>query len=75
MYERFRQLMSERNITSYQVSKDTGVSQTTLSYWKSGRSKPKLDKIIKIAIYFNVPLDELIKEDDIPEDNISMQFQ
>lgn len=66
--------MSERNITSYQVSKDTGVSQTTLSYWKSGRSKPKIDKMVKIAAYFNVPLEELIRGDDLQEDNISIQF-
>ena len=31
MYERFMQLLQEKGITPYRVSKETGVTQTTLS--------------------------------------------
>lgn len=60
MYEKFEQLMKEHNKTAYQVSKDTGVSQTILSYWKSGRSTPKVDKLKIIADYFKVDVNDLL---------------
>lgn len=59
MYETFKKLIDERNITSYKVSKDTGISQTTLSDWKVGKSKPKADKLKILADYFGVPVDVL----------------
>ncbi len=59
MYERFMQLLQENNITAYRVSKETGVTQTTLSDWKTGRGTPKTATLKKIADYFNVSLDWL----------------
>ena len=59
MYERFMQLLQEKNITPYRVSKETGVTQTTLSDWKTGRATPRTATLQKIADYFNVSLDWL----------------
>ncbi len=59
MYERFMQLLQEKNITAYRVSKETGVTQTTLSDWKTGRGTPRTATLQKIADYFNVSLDWL----------------
>ena len=59
MYERFVQLLQENGITAYRVSKDTGVTQTTLSDWKTGRGNPKTATLKKIADYFGVSLDWL----------------
>ena len=47
----------EYNKTSYEVAKDTGISQTTLSDWKLGKCKPKVDKLSILAQYFGVPID------------------
>lgn len=63
MYERFMQLLQANNITPYRVSKETGVTQTTLSDWKTGRATPKTATLQKIADYFNVSLDWLTGED------------
>ena len=60
MYEIFEQLLKEKNVTPYQVSKATGVAQSSLSDWKNGKSKPKIDKMQKIADYFSVPVDYLL---------------
>jgi len=60
MYERFMQLLQERNITPYRVSKDTGITQTTLSDWKTGRATPRAVTLQKIADYFGVSLDWLV---------------
>lgn len=59
MYEIFGKLLHEFGVTAYKVSKETGISQTTFSNWKSGRSIPKTDALQKIADYFNVSLDYL----------------
>ena len=65
MYERFVQLLQDYGITAYKLSKDTGIPQSTFSDWKKGKSTPKLDKLQKIADYFNVPLDYLTGNDNI----------
>lgn len=56
MYERFQMLLEEKNLTAYEVSKQTGVAQSTLSAWKNGTYKPKVDKLKVLADYFGVPL-------------------
>lgn len=60
LYKKFEALLIKFNKTAYQVSKDTGIAQSVLSDWKTGRSKPKVDKIKILADYFGVNVDELI---------------
>lgn len=57
MYEKIQVLLDKTNKTAYQVSKETGVSQTAFSNWKSGRSKPSSDSLKKLAKYFDVSID------------------
>lgn len=57
MYEKFAELLEKTNKTAYQVAKDTGIGENIFSYWKSGRSKPKLDKLLVLAKYFGVPVE------------------
>ncbi len=60
MYKNFEELLKKNNETSYQVSKETGVSQATLSYWKNGRSEPSLDSLKKISDHFGVTIDYFV---------------
>ena len=60
LYKKFEELLIQFNKTAYQVSKDTGIAQSVLSDWKTGRCKPKLDKLLILADYFGVKLEELI---------------
>lgn len=57
--------MAARGITAYRLSRDTGISPSSLSDWKRGRSAPKIDKLSIIADYFGVSLDSLIGEERI----------
>lgn len=57
MYEKFLSLLDGSGKTSYQVSKDTGISTSTLSNWKQGNYKPKTDKLKILADYFGVTVD------------------
>ena len=59
MYERFSKVLQEKGLTAYKVSKETGVSQGSLSDWKYGRSKPKNESMKKIADYLGVSVDWL----------------
>ena len=54
MYKKYEELLLKTGETSYQVSKATGVAQNTLSNWKTGRSKPKVEKLKILADYFGV---------------------
>ena len=54
MYKRYVALRDKKGVTDYQVSKDTGIPKSTFSEWKSGRSKPKVEKLKILADYFGV---------------------
>ena len=60
MYEIFAKLLKEKGVTPYQVSKATGVAQSSLGDWKNGRSKPKYEKMLAISDYFGVSVDYLL---------------
>lgn len=61
MYQRFEQLVKARGISTYRVAKDIGLAPTVFSDWKSGKSKPKADKLKKIADYFGVTIEYLLE--------------
>ena len=60
MYEVFEKLMGIKGVTAYRVSKETGVTQTSLSNWKNGKSTPSNENLKKIADYFGVSIDYLM---------------
>ena len=49
MYSKFEKLLNEKGVTAYEVSKATGIPNSTFSDWKTGKSKPKIEKLKKIA--------------------------
>lgn len=61
MYQKYLELCTKNKVTSYRVSKETGIPQSVLHSWKIGRSKPKMDKIQKLAKYFNVPIEHFLE--------------
>ena len=68
MYEIFEQLLQKYNVTTYQVSKATGISQSTFSNWKNRRNLLSPDKAKLIADYFGVSLDYLMTGKEEPEE-------
>lgn len=61
MYRKFEELLEKSGKTAYQVSKDTGIATSTLTAWKNGEYKPKVEKLMLIASYFNVPVDHFLE--------------
>ncbi|GLB30964.1 hypothetical protein LAD12857_28870 [Lacrimispora amygdalina] len=62
MYKKFAALLDEREVTAYRVSKETGIPANTFTDWKTGRSKPKFDKLMALAKYFEVPVEYFAEE-------------
>ena len=60
MYEIYCKIRDAAGCKDAYVSKATGISKSTFSDWKSGRSKPKQEKLQKIADYFGVSVDYLM---------------
>ena len=63
-YSAFEQLLQSRGTTVYRVAKATGIAPSTFTDWKNGRSVPKADKLIRIAAYFRLSLDEMLGADE-----------
>lgn len=64
MYEKYLELLKEKNCRNIDVSKATGIPPSTFSDWKKGKSSPKLDKLKKIADYFDVQVEYLTGESE-----------
>lgn len=62
VYEKFEALLTKAQVSTYQVSKATGIPASTFSDWKKGRSRPKFEKLQKLAQFFNVPIEAFFEE-------------
>lgn len=61
MYEKYVMLRDKKGVTDYRVSVDTGITKSTFSEWKSGRSQPKVDKLKILADYFGVSIEYFLE--------------
>ena len=59
-YQIFEKLLKTHETTVYRVAKATGISSTTFTDWKKGRSMPKADKLKRVADYFGVSLEYML---------------
>lgn len=62
----FFERLTSLNVASKDLSHNVGVSSGNISDWKSGRSKPNIDTIIKIADYLDCSIDYLLGRMDNP---------
>lgn len=54
-YQKFCDAMRKTGVSMYQVSKETGIAQSTILRWKNQNSIPSLKTVKILADYFNVP--------------------
>lgn len=60
MLEIILNLIEQSGISSNKMLTDLGLSNSAISEWKKGKSKPSVDALIKIADYFGVSVDYLL---------------
>lgn len=63
MYAKYAKLRDERGLNDNKVSRATGIATATLTAWKSGKYQPKIDKIMEIAKFLNVPVDYFLSDE------------
>ena len=61
-YVVYTEQREKKGVSDYRVSRETGITKSTFSDWKSGRSNPKIEKIKKLADYFGVPIEYFYEE-------------
>jgi len=66
LYGRIKGLCESNNITIAELERALGFSNSTIRKWGNSIS-PSIDKIIKIAEYFNVSTDYILGATDIKE--------
>lgn len=59
MYEIYCELRDARGMKDADVARETGITKSTFSDWKNGRSNPKDAKLQKIADLFGVSVEYL----------------
>lgn len=68
--ENIRKLREENNLTQQQLADKLYVSRQTICRWESGSRCPDLITAKKLAVEFNVSLDDLISNEDIRKFNM-----
>ena len=62
--KRIRNLRKEHHYTQATLAKALSVKPTTVASWEQGRNKPLMDKVQKISLLFNIPVSELVDDND-----------
>lgn len=69
LYQRIKTLCKKQGISISKLESELGFGNSSIKKWERN-SSPSIDKIIKVANYFNVSVDYLIGNTDI-ENSIS----
>lgn len=65
-YDRFLSLCEKKGVSPTRAAVDAGISKSLVTKWKSNRVEiPSPDVLRKISSYFNVPVSELLNEENI----------
>lgn len=58
--DRIKELLAVEKISQYALSKRTGISQSAISNWISGKKEPSIDSLWRLADFFDITVDYLI---------------
>ena len=67
LYKKYVLLRDSQNLTDYRVSLDTGITKSTFTDWKTGRSNPKWEKLKILADYFGVSIGYFLEDTTEPD--------
>lgn len=51
-------------MTQKKVAEKVGVDQSAVSFWETGKTRPRAALLVKLAGLYCCTVDELLKEDD-----------
>ena len=62
--ERLKELRKEKGLSQAQLAAETGLTQSSIAYWETGKRNPTAQAVIILARYFGVTTDYLLGEKD-----------
>lgn len=60
-FDVFRELCEKKGVTPSRAALDCGLSKSAVSQWKTRGSSPQFEQLSKIAAYFGVSVDYLLR--------------
>lgn len=61
--ERLQKLRKKKGMSQESLAQELGVSRQAVSKWESGQSVPETEKLIAMSDFFEVSLDDLVRND------------
>lgn len=62
--EKLRELRKEKGISLKELGAEIGVAESTMSLYENGKRQPDYETLLKLAEYFGVTVDYLLRGDD-----------
>lgn len=55
-----KELRKDKNITQKEIAETINVTERAYCFYENGSREPAIDTLIKIAEYYNIPIDVLV---------------
>lgn len=65
--ERLKKLRKETGATQVKLADATGISRSSYSSYEEGRAIPPLDTLLRLADFYQISLDELVRGNTGPK--------
>ena len=65
--EKLLKLRKEKGLSQEELGMEMQVSRQTISKWESGQSYPDFTRLVMLSDFFDMTLDELVKDIDVQE--------
>ena len=65
--EKILKLRKEKGLSQEELGMEMQVSRQTVSKWEAGQSYPDFTRLVMLSDFFNMTLDELVKDIDVQE--------
>lgn len=77
MWEYFERLLQEKGVSIVEVSKATGIPQSTFSMWKSRKNTLSAENLLKLSVYFGVHIEYFLGANcmGLNDDNVVEQTE
>lgn len=69
---RIKTLRKRHKYTQEELAKLLHVKRTTVASWEQGQNSPRMDKVQRMSLLFNVPMSQIIGEDGAPDIDVKM---
>ena len=76
-YDKYAQLCKQKGISKAAAAMEAGLSKSLVTKWKKNNVEvPSPDVLKKLSVYFNMPVSELLVEEELPknEENPTVQM-